>query len=114
MAAGLAMLVALAGIVLTASGWTVAFASLLGFAGAIALALGFALPAMLCAAADVARTSAAMFTVGYGTTVLVAVISGVIADLVGDPRAAFLPIALSALPQLLLAPTLRFGRPGAV
>jgi CP family cyanate transporter-like MFS transporter len=113
-AAGLAMLVALFGIVLTASAWTVAFAGLLGFAGAMALALGLTLPALLCASADVARTSAAMFAIGYGMAVLVAVIGGAAMDVTGDARAAFLPIALSALPQLILAPTLRFGRPATL
>jgi CP family cyanate transporter-like MFS transporter len=113
-AAGLAMLVALFGIMLTASAWTVAFAGLLGFAGAMALALGLTLPALLCASADVARTSAAMFTIGYGMAVVVAVIGGAALDATGDARAAFLPIALSALPQLILAPTLRFGRPATL
>jgi MFS transporter, CP family, cyanate transporter len=110
----LATLLALAGIVLTASVWTVVFAALLGVAGAFGLALGLALPALLCAQADVARTSAAMFTVSYGAAVMVAVAGGAAWDASGDPRFAFLPIALIALPQLVLPSTLRFGRAPAL
>jgi hypothetical protein len=96
--------------VTTASAWTVVFAAALGFAGAFSLALGFALPALLCAPGDVARTSAATFAIGYGATVIYAVVSGAVLDLTGDARAAFVPIALSALPLLLLPSTLRFAR----
>jgi CP family cyanate transporter-like MFS transporter len=113
-ASALALLVAMAGIVLTASAWTIVFAGLLGFAGAFALTLGFALPALLCAPGDVARTSAAMFAVGYSAAVLTALAGGAAWDLTGDPRAAFLPLALIALPQLVLPSTLRFGRAPAL
>jgi CP family cyanate transporter-like MFS transporter len=110
----LAMLVALAGIVTTASGWTVFYAGILGFFGAVALALGLALPALLSAPEDVGRNAAAMFTIGYGTAVTVSVLSGAAWDATGDPRYAFLPIALSALPQLLLAPTVGSRRASAL
>jgi CP family cyanate transporter-like MFS transporter len=104
---GIVMLAALVGLVTTASMWTVVFAGVLGFVGAVVLTLCLALPALLSAPGDVARTAAAMFTIGYTTAVVVAIVSGAAWDLTGDPRWAFLPIALSGLPQLLLARTAR-------
>jgi CP family cyanate transporter-like MFS transporter len=104
------MLAAIAGIAMTASGWTVAFAALLGFFGAATLALGLTLPAILSAPEDVARTSAAMFTVSYAVAMLFSVLSGAAWDLAGDPRWAFLPIAISLLPQVLLTAAVRFPR----
>ena len=107
---GIAMLAALVGVATTASGWTVAFAAALGFFGAATLALGLTLPAVLSAPEDVARTSAAMFTVSYTVAMLFSVLSGAAWDLAGDPRWAFLPIAISLLPQVMLIATLRFPR----
>jgi CP family cyanate transporter-like MFS transporter len=109
-ALGVGMLAAIAGIAMTASGWTVAFAALLGFFGAATLALGLTLPAILSAPEDVARTSAAMFTVSYAVAMLFSVLSGAAWDLAGDPRWAFLPIAISLLPQVLLTAAVRFPR----
>jgi CP family cyanate transporter-like MFS transporter len=107
---GFALLVALVGIASTASGWTVAFAAMLGFFGAATLALGLTLPPLLSAPEDVARTSAAMFTVSYTVAMLFSVLSGAAWDLAGDPRWAFLPVAVSLLPQILLIGTIRFPR----
>jgi MFS transporter, CP family, cyanate transporter len=109
---GFAMLFAVVGIALTASVWTVVFAAFLGFFGAATLALGLSLPAILSAPGDVARTSAAMFTVSYTVAMLFSVLGGVAWDLAGDPRWAFLPIAISLLPQVLLISTIRFPRAG--
>ena len=111
-ATGVIMLIAIAGIASTTSGWTVAFAALLGFFGAVTLSLGLTLPAILSAPGDVARTSAAMFTVSYAAAMLFSVLGGVAWDLAGDPRWAFLPIAISLLPQVLLIATIRFPRAG--
>ena len=81
-----------------------------GFFGAATLALGLTLPPLLSAPEDVARTSAAMFTVSYTVAMLFSVLSGAAWDLAGDPRWAFLPIAVSLLPQILLIGTIRFPR----
>jgi CP family cyanate transporter-like MFS transporter len=54
--------------------------------------------------------AAAMFTVGYALAVILSVVGGALWDLTADPRFAFLPVSLAALPLLLLAPTLRFVR----
>jgi MFS transporter, CP family, cyanate transporter len=109
----LVMLLCVAGIAFTANGWTVAFAGVLGFVIASAMTLGFALPALLADPADVARMSAAMFTISYSGALVVSVVSGAAWDLAGSTRAAFLPIALSVLPLLLLPAAIRFHRAGA-
>ncbi len=96
------MLLCLAGIVATASIWTVVVAGLLGFLGASVFTLGFALPALLSAPSDVARMSAAMFTISYSMCLAVAVLAGAAWDFGGSPRFAFLPIAISALPLLFV------------
>jgi MFS transporter, CP family, cyanate transporter len=64
----------------------------------------------LSAPADVARVSAAMFTISYSECLLVSVLSGAAWDLGGNPRFAFIPIAISALPLLLVPATVRFHR----
>jgi CP family cyanate transporter-like MFS transporter len=110
---GVVMLAACIGIVSTASWWTVLWAGAVGFAAAGVLTLSLALPAILAAPADVGRTAAAMFLIGYMTAVAMSVVGGRLWDLTADARFAFLPIALGALPLLVLAPTIRFARPGA-
>jgi MFS transporter, CP family, cyanate transporter len=105
---GVLELLCVIAIAMTANGWTVAFAGLLGFLGAIMFTLGFALPALLSAPADVARMSAAMFTISYCTAVVVSIVSGAAWDLAGNPRFAFLPIAMIALLLVLVPPTIRF------
>jgi CP family cyanate transporter-like MFS transporter len=108
---GALMLSCLAGLVSTASGWTVAFASVLGFLTAVVLTLGFALPPLLSAPAGVARMSAAMFTISYSEALVVAVLSGAAWDSGGSPQFAFLPIAISALPLLFVPAAIPFHRP---
>jgi CP family cyanate transporter-like MFS transporter len=108
---GVLMLFCLAGIVMTASSWTVLYAGALGFVGAVVLTLGFALPPLLSAPSEVARTSAAMFTVSYSEALLVSVLSGAAWDFSGSPQGAFLPIAISVLPLLFVPPLIHFHRP---
>lgn len=107
---GALMLVACIGIVSTASVWTIVFATFVGFAAAGVLALSLALPAILAAPPDIGRMAAAMFLIGYMMAVVMAVLGGALWDLTADARFAFLPIALGALPLLLLSPTIRFQR----
>jgi CP family cyanate transporter-like MFS transporter len=110
MACGVLMLLCLAGIAATADAWTVVFAGVLGFLGAFVLTIGFALPALLSAPADVARMSAAMFTISYSEALLISVLSGAAWDLGGSPRFAFLPMAMALTPLLVLPATIRFHR----
>jgi len=108
---GVLMLLCVAGIAATASLWTIFFAGWLGFLGAFVMTGGFALPALLTAPSDVARMSAAMFTISYSEALVVSVLSGAAWDLGGSPRFAFLPIAISALPLLFVPAMIRFRRP---
>jgi CP family cyanate transporter-like MFS transporter len=110
MLCGALMLVCVVGIAVTANLWTVFFAGMLGFLGAFVMTLGFALPALLSTPAEMARMSAAMFTVSYSGALMVSVLSGAAWDLAGNPAFAFLPIALSALPLLVVPPMIRFKR----
>ena len=105
------MLLCVAGIAGTASWWTIFFAGWLGFLGAFVMTGGFALPALLTAPSDVARLSAAMFTISYSEALVVSVLSGAAWDLGGSARFAFLPIAISALPLLFVPAMIRFHRP---
>jgi CP family cyanate transporter-like MFS transporter len=107
---GVLMLLCLAGMVMTASLWTVACAGVLGFVGAVVFTLALALPPLLSAAADLARVSAAVFTISYSQALLVSVLSGAAWDVGGNPRFAFLPMAISALPLLFVPALMRFRR----
>ena len=110
MLAGVLALASVAGIVAPVGLVTVASAAVLGFAAGAVFALGLTLPPLLSAPGEVARVSAAMFTIGYSAAVAVSVLSGAAWDFTGAARFAFLPIALSALPLVLLVPTIRFER----
>jgi CP family cyanate transporter-like MFS transporter len=110
-ACGASMLLCLIGVAATADIWTVVFAGVLGFLGAFVLTLGFALPALLSAPTDVARMSAAMFTISYSESLIIAVLSGAAWDLGGSPRFAFLPMAFALLPLLVVPATIPFRRP---
>jgi MFS transporter, CP family, cyanate transporter len=73
-------------------------------------ALGLTLPPLLSAPGEVARVSAAMFTISYSSAVFVSLLSGIAWDLAGTARFAFLPIAISALLLIMLVPGLRLER----
>jgi CP family cyanate transporter-like MFS transporter len=105
---GVLMLACVAGISATASVWTLFFAGLLGFLGAVVFTLGFALPVLLGDPSDVPRVSAAMFTISYSVAVVVSVLSGAAWDLGGSARFAFVPIALAALLLVFVPSTIRF------
>jgi len=108
MVCGVLELVCIAGMAFTADASTVLFAGVLGFLGAVVFTLGFALPALLGSREDVARISAAMFTISYCAAVVVSVASGAAWDLGGSPRFAFLPMAFAALMMIAVPPTIRF------
>lgn len=108
-AVGVISIACIAGIALSASLWTIAFAAVLGFSAGGTLALSLTLPALLRPPADIAATSAAMFVIGYTQAVMASVVGGAAWDLFGAPAWAFLPIALMLLPLVLLPGTIRFG-----
>ena len=72
------------------------FAGLIGAGSSLVFVLNLALPALL-APAEVARVSGFMFMVGYGCAFLVPAAGGLAWDRTGDPLAALLPIAVSAV-----------------
>ena len=91
------------GVIVSSTGLPVTIASaVLGFSCGMMLTLVLALPPLLCAPEDVARTSAALFTLAYGCAVIVPIVSGALWDVTGIPGFAFVPIALCALLPLLL------------
>jgi CP family cyanate transporter-like MFS transporter len=96
-ASGLLSLACVGGIVTMAGPATIAWAAVLGFSDAAALILGLTLPPLLCRPEDVARTSAGMFTLSYGGTVLIGVLAGAAWDVSGIPALAFAPLAVCAL-----------------
>jgi CP family cyanate transporter-like MFS transporter len=108
---GILMLLCVAGIASTANMMTILLSGTLGFLGAVVMTLGFGLPALLSAPAEVARMSAAMFTISYGEALVISVLSGAAWDLGGSPRFAFIPIAASAVPLLFLPATICYRRP---
>ena len=108
--AGVLGLAGIAGVVAHAGFLTVISAGVLGFAAGAVFALGLTLPPFLSTSSEVARVSAAMFTIGYAAAVAVSLASGIAWDLGGTTSFAFLPIALSALPLILLVRTIRFDR----
>ena len=113
LAFGILAVISLIGIVSTASAWTVAWAAVLGFCCAGALTLCLTLPALLSEPDEVARVAAGMFTIAYGLSVVISVVSGAAWDLSGSAAFAFLPIVLGVLPLLLLSPGIPFRRPAA-
>lgn len=101
---------ALAGIAFGSAPVVIASAALLGFAGAVVLVLGLTLPPLLSAPSEVARTSAAMFTISYAGGMLVALVAGLAWDLSGVPAAAFATIALCAVVMIAATVALKRSR----
>lgn len=103
-------IISIVGIMLSGSLWTVGWAGLLGFCCGAALPLGLALAPLLSQQDDVARTSAAMFAISYGYSMIISLLSGMMWDATGHASLAFIPIALASMPVLFFAPTIFSGR----
>ena len=96
------------------NGFTIVTASAIaGFFTAGILVLILALPPLISAPGDVARTASGMFTISYSCAVIVPVISGILWDLTGRAGAAFIPIAICAIAVVGLAPFVRVGEKSA-
>ncbi len=100
----------IAGILLSRDQGIVWWAALLGGANAVLLILILALPALLGAAEDVHRISAAMFTISYPCAVILPILGGFLWDLTGITALAFAPAAAGTIVLLTLAPGLRLSR----
>jgi CP family cyanate transporter-like MFS transporter len=110
LAIGLLSLMSVLGLVTSLGAWTIVCAGLLGFCCAAVMILGLTLPALLAPPREVARTSAAMFTISYGSAVAIAILSGAAWDLSGIPRLAFVPIGVCALTLVGATLVLRSSR----
>jgi cyanate permease len=68
------------------------------------------LPPLLSKPEELARVAAAMFTISYSMAMVGAVVGGFAWDLTGHPRFSFIVLAISALPLIVITPTLDFAR----
>ncbi len=93
----LAMIAALAGLGFGGTIGAVAGTATLGFCAAYVLVFSFALPAMLADGPDVARLSAATYTIGYLTSFLTTLGAGAAWDATHDPALAFAPVVAAAV-----------------
>jgi len=92
-------------------GWpVVAWAGLLGFAGAGGLILFLALPPLLSAPGDVHRLASAMFTISYPCAVLMSILSGYLWDKTDISWIAFVPIGFAAAALAVLPLGIDLGR----
>jgi MFS transporter, CP family, cyanate transporter len=103
------------GIVLTPGAGVIIWASVLGFAAALAFIVALTLPPRLAAAGDVHRMSAAIFTVQYGTAFVLPLLAGTFWDLTGVAALAFAPGVAATVAMAWLALSMRLdtarGRP---
>jgi len=104
---GAMTLVGAIGIILGNGPIILASTGLIGFSAASLLILVFALPPLLNRSEDVPRMAAGMFTISYSCAVIVPILGGIAWDLTGEPAAAFVPMALSVVLMIAIAPTLR-------
>ena len=79
------------GVVLTPGAGVLAWAFVLGFATALAFVVVLSLPPRVAPAGDVARMSAAIFTLQYATAFVVPLIAGALWDATGHALFAFIP-----------------------
>lgn len=80
---------------LLGGGWPALwFAFLVSLASGTQLILLLSLPPALAPRGGTAAMAAGMFTIGYGSCFLVPLLGGALADLLGDPRLALVPVIL--------------------
>jgi CP family cyanate transporter-like MFS transporter len=90
-------------LVLTPGPWIVLWASVIGFASALALILTLALPPLLAEEADVPRLSAGIFLIMYGSSFVGPLLGGAVWDATGRPAAPFLVLAAGGAVMIVLA-----------
>ena len=93
---GVIMGVAQLGLVLTPGPGVVAWAFVLGFSTALAFVVVLSLPPRLAPPGDVARMSAAIFTIQYATAFVIPLVAGALWDATGTALLAFVPGILAA------------------
>ncbi|HET7421332.1 MAG TPA: MFS transporter [Candidatus Dormibacteraeota bacterium] len=90
------MAVAQLGLVLTPGGAVVGWAFVLGFSTALAFVVVLSLPPRIAPPGDVARMSAAIFTIQYATAFVIPLLAGALWDATGAAVLAFVPGVLAA------------------
>jgi MFS transporter, CP family, cyanate transporter len=111
---GPAMLAGFLGLMATPSpSVVVVSAGLIGIATALTMTAILALPAFLCAPADIPRTAAGMFTISYTTGIVVPTISGALWDMTGKPWLTFVPSCLCAVALTVLGTVASRIRPAS-
>jgi CP family cyanate transporter-like MFS transporter len=99
-------LAGLVGVLAPSAPVIVASAALVGFSQAILFSMLLSLPALLVRSADLPRTAAGMFTIGYALTVIIPIVSGALWDVTGAAWTAFVPIHVCAVVLLILGAVL--------
>ena len=95
---GPAMLAAFLGLIFLSSDFgIIVSAALIGVATAVTMAALLALPPLLSASGDVARTAAGMFTISYACAIIIPTISGALWDLTAKPWTTFVPQCICAV-----------------
>lgn len=97
------------GIVWMPGSWIILWSGVAGFCCAFILILCLALPPQLVAHEDMARLSAAMFTIAYGMAVIVPVLGGMLWDTTGRAALVFLPVGLYSTMAIFLTRFLQLG-----
>jgi CP family cyanate transporter-like MFS transporter len=90
------MAVAQLGLVLTPGAGALVWAFVLGFSTALAFVVVLSLPPRVAPAGDVARMSAAIFTLQYATAFIIPLVAGALWDASGRAILAFVPGILAA------------------
>jgi len=84
------------GIVLTPGAGVVGWAFVLGFSTALAFVVVLSLPPRIAPAGDVARMSAAIFTLQYAAAFVIPLVAGALWDASGQAMLAFAPGIVAA------------------
>jgi CP family cyanate transporter-like MFS transporter len=108
---GATMAVGVPAVALAADAWLLAWTAILGVVSGLVFVCALALPPLLSAPENVARLSAAMFTIAYTCSFVGPVVGGAAWDATGIPATAFLPAWLAGFVMLILATRLRLGPP---
>jgi CP family cyanate transporter-like MFS transporter len=95
--------------VLMPGAWVVFWAAVLGAVSGLVFVCALALPPLLSAPQDVARLSAAMFTITYTLSFTGPLLGGAAWDVTGVPLSAFVPASLGGLAMIALAARLHLG-----
>jgi CP family cyanate transporter-like MFS transporter len=106
---GVTVALAVPAMVLMPGAWVVFWAAILGAVSGLVFVCALALPPLLSEPRDVARLSAAMFTITYALSFTGPLLGGAAWDATGVPLSAFVPATLAGLAMVALAVRLRLG-----